>query len=322
MSAKTFAITGATGFVGKALLRHVPENAQLRLLVRDRQKLQAPANATIIEGALSDAQALLDLCQGADVVIHVAGAIKAMDRKGFHDVNEKAVIALAEAARKSGVKRFIYVSSLAAREPSLSDYAASKRAGEHGLAYAARDMEWVIVRPPAIYGPGDEATLPLMRALTSKRAILPGSSEQLISLMHVDDVAQALWLATQETVVAGKVYEVDDGKKAGYSWAELCSLAEAYEGHEVKALFVPRWSLTPIAGLVQLWAEITRQPQILSAGKIAELYHEDWVARGPELAGFSPKIGFAQGFAETVSSYRAAGRLRARREAATTQKQS
>ena len=317
MTAKTIAITGASGFVGQAALAAlIPLGHRLRLLVRDAGARKYPPEIELVEGTLADRDGLLRLCEGADTVIHIAGAIAALSRPGFMAVNADGTARLVEVARQKSVGRFVHVSSVAAREPSLSPYAESKRAGEMAVQKLAGTMEHVILRPPAVYGAPDKATLPLFRQLTARSAYLPGRPGQRVSLLHVRDLAAALaFAATAADAPTGATFEIDDGKPNGYSWAEICAIASAHEGHAVVPHLLPRGLLAPVAWLAGLLARLTGRPSILTPAKLNELYHADWVVRGPRFLPWRAELSFAAGFADTVSAYRRAGSLRASRAA-------
>ena len=131
-------LTGSTGFVGRHLVETAAPSAGIRacalLVTREVARDCGFGAAETVIGSLEDEAALKQLVSGAAAVIHLAGAIAARDRAGFFAINAAGTRALAEAAAQAaGVRRFIHVSSLAAREPQLSDYGASKRAGEDAL---------------------------------------------------------------------------------------------------------------------------------------------------------------------------------------------
>lgn len=167
MDLPVIAITGATGFVGRRLVRAlVDAGYNVRALARRRPPPDGhdlPA-VTWITGSLEDEPALDVLLQDAFAVVHCAGAIKARDRDGFFAANVAGTRRLAaHAAAKANPPRLIYISSLAAREPRLSSYAASKRAAEQALVPFQDALRTVILRPPGVYGPGDLETLRIFR---------------------------------------------------------------------------------------------------------------------------------------------------------------
>jgi Nucleoside-diphosphate-sugar epimerases len=126
------AVTGASGFIGRRLLMHLAAAGhRTRALLRSTPGDLDPAPTEVITGDLADAEALTRLTRGADVVIHLAGRIKARRRADYFAVNRDGTAALVRAlAGAEGEPHLLLISSLAAREPRLSDYAASKQAAE------------------------------------------------------------------------------------------------------------------------------------------------------------------------------------------------
>lgn len=309
------AVTGVTGFVGSHLVRRLAARGhEISALVRDRSRLSKkfPTSARVVDGALDDKQAVDNLVGGAQVVVHVAGAIKAVDAAAFMKVNVDGTRTVVEAAKRAGVKRLVHVSSLAAREPALSAYCASKAQAESVVAGLDGIMEWICVRPPAVYGPGDRATLPLVQQLSKRHALLTGSHDQRISLLHVDDLARSLVAAAEGLVPGGMVYEADDATPDGYNWSEVAEAAGATLGFIPKVHLLPRLIVRVAGAAGGILARVTGRAQILTAGKARELYHRDWVITGPRLDAtghWSPRMKFAEGFADTLRWYRAHGWL-------------
>lgn len=304
---KTIAITGATGFAGRhAILELLLRGHRLRALVRSPETASLPAGVQTVKGDLADGAALARLTSGADAVIHLAGALTALTREGYFKVNEQGTHALADAAQKAGIARFVHVSSLAAREPQLSGYAASKRAGEEVIAGRMGALNAITIRPPAVYGPGDKGTLPLIKELTRPIAFIPGLPEARFSLIHARDLARLIALAVEGG--AQGLHEVSDGKAGGYGWDDLIRTASALRGRPIRAVFLPRAIPAAVAAVAEGVARLTGKPGMVNRGKIAELYHPDWVARPGGLALTDP-VPFAAGLAETVTWYRAAGWL-------------
>ena len=128
------------------------------------------------------------LVDGADAIIHVAGTISATNAAAFKKGNITGTLAMLAAATAGGVQRFVHVSSLAAREPKLSLYGGSKAKAEE-LVHSS-GLDWAIVRPPAVYGPGDKETLELFRMAKLGLMLMPPKGR--VSLLHVDDLARLL----------------------------------------------------------------------------------------------------------------------------------
>lgn len=300
-------MTGATGFAGRHVVEALRRVGHLvRVLARDPARAGFPGEVEVVPGDLARAEALAQLVAGADAVLHVAGAIMAVDDAGFFAVNADGTQALVAAAEAAGVPRFVQVSSLAAREPRLSPYGASKRAGEEAVQASALASRAVIIRPPAVYGPGDKATLPLLRALTQHVSVIPSTARSRFSLIHVHDLAEILTAAV--TAPRGGVVEVSDGTPGGYGWPEVLAAAEAATGIRVRAVFLPRALPALVGALSEQLARARGVATIVSRGKIAELYHPDWVTHG-EGWPLPRSIRFAEGFASTLAWYRAQGWL-------------
>jgi nucleoside-diphosphate-sugar epimerase len=303
----TVAVTGATGFAGSHVVAELLKRGhRVAALARDPVRAAFPATVRVVKGDLATPAALSELTTGVQVVVHLAGAIMALNRTDYMRVNADGSAAVAEAAVKAGVSHFIQVSSLAAREPKLSAYGESKRAGEKAATDFASKGKLLIIRPPAIYGPGDKATLPLLKMLSQPLALIPGSRWQRFSILHAHDLAQMIADAIAKGT-DGEV-EVSDGKQFGYDWSELAGIATKTMGHKVRPVFLPRIVPAAMAHAVDAVAQFRGTPGMLNPGKIAEFYHADWVARGPGLPLASP-ITFARGFPETLEWYRQAGWL-------------
>jgi nucleoside-diphosphate-sugar epimerase len=299
------ALTGSTGFVGRHVAKTLAEAGfALRLLVRQGPHDYGFDSAETVIGTLDDEAALNQLVAGCAAVIHLAGAIAAPDRQTFFAINSQGTENIARVAMAVGVPRFIHVSSLAAREPQLSDYGASKRAAEAALL-ELKPAGLLIVRPPAVYGPGDRATLPLFAQLTRRTAIIPGKRQARFSLLYVEDLAKYL-LARLADDAQGLV-EIDDGR-GGYGWADLLALAAQSEGHEARAIYLPQWLLTSLSCPVGLAGSLLKLRVPLTPGKVRELYHSDWVAR-PSPPEATDCVDFAEGFRRTVAWYREQGWL-------------
>jgi nucleoside-diphosphate-sugar epimerase len=312
---KRIALTGASGFAGGPILAQLLRAGHhVKVLARRPQQGQFDSNVTIVKGDLDDLTALNALVADVDVVVHVAGAISALDDNGFFKVNFGGTRNVFDAAKTSGVKRFINVSSMAARNPELSAYAASKRAAEDFLETQKSEMEILTLRPSAIYGPGDKATLPLLSALQKSVAAIPGQAKARFSLVHVEDFA---WVVCQAaTATQTGLIEVDD-MSGGHDWHELATLNRKINGNPRHVVFLPRSLVTGVAIAAEIGTKLTGQTGLVNRGKVNELYHGDWIARG---AGWprDNAIGLARGLAETVTWYRAHGWLPPMKQAVTT----
>jgi nucleoside-diphosphate-sugar epimerase len=303
---KRIALTGASGFVGGPILSElVRAGHQVKALARRPQQGQFDPNVTVVKGDLDSQTALNALVSDVDIVVHVAGAIFAFDENGYFRINFGGTRNVFNAAAAAGVKRLVNVSSITARNPELSAYAASKRAAEDFLATRASEMEILTLRPSAIYGPGDKATLPLLAALQKTVAAVPGQKMAQFSLLHVADFARVVCAASLSKQTG--ILEIDD-MSGGHDWPELAALNREISGKPHWMFFLPRSLVTGIAIASEFGGKFTGQSSMVNRGKVNELYHGDWVARGAGWPRENP-IGLAQGLAETVTWYRAQGWL-------------
>lgn len=306
------AITGATGFAGQHLIMHLDKlDIPMRLLVRKGPRTCGFGNAETVIGSLEDPIALKQLVSGASAVIHLAGATAAPDRASYFRTNAEGSERLADAAIAAAVRRFVHVSSLAAREPALSAYGASKKEAEERLLAKGDRLDLTIIRPPAVYGPGDRATLPLLAQITRRVAFIPGTRDGRFSLIYVEDLARLLAHALASGVSG--LHDVGDGKAGGYRWADLAAVAALSEGHAVTPVYMPRVVMMALAHIA---AAASSKPQV-TPDKVRELYHEDWVAQGGLTA--EKPVTFADGFASTIAWYREQGWLPKRAAADTRQ---
>lgn len=305
------ALTGATGFLGRALAPALQaEGFSLRVLTRPGAELPTPADAVI--GRLSDHPALARLVEGADVVIHAAGLIKARGRAAFEAVNVEGARGVAEAclSRAPGA-HLLMISSLSAREPGLSDYAASKAGGEAAARQVLTPGRLTIVRPPAVYGPGDRETLALFRAAGILPALpLPGPDHARLALIHVADAAAQI-VALAGRAPSGATFALCDGRPEGYGWREIMRTAAEAMGRHPRLFRLPAGAVLAIGAANGALGRLGAGPQVLTLGKAREMLHPDWSVRAAERAPDPPACRFdlEAGFADAVAWYRASGWL-------------
>ncbi|WP_374375580.1 NAD-dependent epimerase/dehydratase family protein [Dongia sp.] len=305
------AITGATGFVGARCVHHLAAAGwRIRILTRrmPQAALMPDHKIEVVLGDLDDQASLRQLVAGADAILHCAGLVKAPTPEAFFAANvggtEHLLLAAAQAAPRA---RLIHISSLAAREPHLSPYAASKQAGEIKVAGLAGPRDWITLRPPVVYGPGDHELLPLFKAAKLGFVAYPAAPGARVATIHVADLAEAIVALLAAPNWAERQIEIDDGATNAHDWPGILSALGKAVGRAPRAWRLPRPLLMPIAAGVTLFSHLTGQPKVLSLRKVAEIYHPDWVARGPSLsrvANWQPQFSLDTGFADTAAWYR------------------
>ena len=294
-------ITGGTGFVGSRLINlAVAAGHQVRALTRRPQPERAGVDW--IAGALDRPEALGRLVEGADAILHIAGVVNAPDRAGFAAGNIAGTQAVVDAAAGAAVRRFVHTSSLAAREPGLSTYGWSKREAESVVAGSG--LDWAMVRPPAIYGPGDMEMRDLFRMARAGIALLPPGGR--VSVIHVDDIA-ALLLALATADAAPAIYEADDERPGGWSHAELIRAIGVAVGRKPLSLALPKGVLTLAAHADKMFRGTGAK---LTPDRVGYLCHPDWTvdpAKRPPPQLWRPQIATPEGLAETAAWYKANG---------------
>ncbi|RDE06642.1 NAD-dependent epimerase/dehydratase family protein [Sphingomonas aracearum] len=297
------AVTGATGFVGKRFVALAVERGHhVRALTRRPQPEQA--GVTWVAGSLGDPMEQLELMRGADAVVHIAGVVNAPSARAFEMGNVIGTMSMLDSAIGAGVRRFVHVSSLAAREPELSLYGGSKASAEQAVMRS--DLNWDMVRPPGVYGPGDLDQLELFKMARLGLAFLPPPGR--LSLIHADDLA-ALLLALATAPATGAVYEADDGQPGGYSYAEFARAIGMAVGRRVLPMSLP-------PALLRLGAAIDRRVRgdkaRLTRDRVNYFCHPDWTIspdKRPPGTLWRPQIATADGLRQTAQWYRANGLL-------------
>lgn len=305
MNRTTLAITGGTGFVGKTLIRLARSQGHpVRALTRSPQPEQD--GVEWIEGALDRPDRLRALANGSDAVIHVAGVVNAPDHEGFETGNVSGTLAMIEAARDAGVRRFIHVSSLSAREPGLSAYGWSKARGE--ALVQASGLDWTIVRPPWVYGPGDADTLDLFKMARRGVVLLPPEGQ--ISVIEVSDLARLLLAVLPAPEAQAHVYEADDGTIGGWSHTGFGKAIGTAVGKDVATFSAPALLLNLAARLDGFFRGTGAK---LTVDRVRYFCHPNWVVdpeRRPPASLWQPEIDTNEGLRATALAYAEAGWLK------------
>jgi len=325
----TALVTGGTGFVGASLVEELlRQGVAVTCLQRrssDTRELKRLGVRLVTADLPGPDPTLGELVSGHEVVYHVAGATKALDLDGFVRANavvtEELCAACVGAARPP--RRFVLMSSLGAVGPAdpgatlteaqeprpVTDYGRSKLEGERrALAYRDR-LRIAIVRPTAVYGPRDLELLPVVKM--ARRGMLPlmGGRDQIVNLVHVEDVARATILAGARDVESGEVFHVGDVR--GYAMTELGEILAAIFGRSARFLRVPRAAVWAAALGSEIGARLRRRPALFNRQKVPEL-RASWVmdvSRARERLGWTPRWDLPAGLRATVAWYRRAGWL-------------
>ncbi len=278
----------------------------VKALVRPRSTHLLPETPGLeaVTGSLQDGESLRRLVQGTAAVVHCAGAVRGATAADFNAVNVGGLERLVSAVLSLSPRpRFLSLSSLAARAPELSHYASSKRQGELVLAAMAEDMEWVALRPPAVYGPGDRELLPLFQWMGRGIAPVLGEPHARLSLLYVEDLCAAVLSWLNAGSCRSGVYELNDTQTGGYSWDEIIAKVSALRARRIIRLPLPAPLLKSIAFMNVAVARLIGYAPMLTPGKVRELRHPDWVADNSALTaatGWQPVFPLEQGLRRTM----------------------
>lgn len=295
------ALTGGTGFVGSHVIEQaLAQDHDVRALTRRPQPIRP--GLTWIAGSLDEPAGLATLVEGCDAVVHVAGVVKG-DRAAFRKGNLIGTEAVIEAAAQANIRRFVHVSSLAAREPRLSAYGWSKCASEEPVIASGGD--WTILRPAVIYGPRDSEALALFRA--AKLGVVPLPSKGRTSVIAVEDLARLMLACLDNRQSFHRTYEPGDGKPGGWTQADLAKAIGAAIGRKVRTVTVPPRLLRAAAFAD---SNLRRGKATLTRDRAGYWTHPDWVGRAqPPTEVWEPQIETSAGLVATAEWYRAEGLL-------------
>ncbi len=303
------ALTGATGFIGRHILDALIQAGwNVKALTRPGSSHRIPDTGRItkIEGDLGDENCLETLIRGVQAVIHCAGVVRGASQYDFDLVNVEGTTRLFDICNRCpSPPRFLHISSLAARAPHLSYYAASKQKAETVITGSGLDISWTILRPTAVYGPGDKELLPLFRAMAKGICPVPYNSKtQRISLLHVHDLSNAVIDILKKSDTRNKIYELHDGQPRGYTWEEIAETVQKITGQRIICIKIPN-TIVKILGLVNIGASkmVGRAP-MLTPGKVRELLYPDWTADNTQITkdtGWIPTVTLERGIRDLLS---------------------
>ncbi len=318
-------VTGATGFLGSHIAEQIARDGHaVRVLVRhtsDRSFLRGLE----CEEALGDVrqpETLPDAVEGVEAVVHAAGLVKARSAREFMSVNAEGTANLLSALNATDrLRRFVYISSLAAHGPSedgrprpldappepVTAYGRSKlRAEELVRSWAGDGRSVAIIRPPVIYGPRDRELLPFFRLTRRRLAPLLGDGTNAISLVYVEDAARAAALAAAAADEApSATYTLDDGQV--YTWRDLLGAVEQAVGRKALRIPSPVWAFTAAALASETYGRLRGKAVTFTREKVHEMQQRYWVCSHEEISrdlGWQPQVGLGEGAALTAAWYR------------------
>jgi nucleoside-diphosphate-sugar epimerase len=296
-------ITGATGFIGQRLVSTLVEQGHIvRAMIRPEKiaDKRIPEGCEQIPVGLTDVDKLAGVLAESSAVVYCAGSVRGRNPNDFAAANiggvKTTLDALEQVSSASGnAPPLLLLSSLAASRPLLSDYARSKYEGEQ-LLQGKPSLSWTILRPPAVYGPGDREMMPVLKMIRRGLLAHAGPREQCLSLLHVDDLVNAIvaWLSASQRCLH-ETYAIDDGTPGGYNWE---AIGEAVSDRKPRMLKIPRLLLDVVASSNLLLSSVLGYAPMLTPGKVRELVQPDWLCDNSgftEASGWKPSLDLEQG---------------------------
>ena len=298
-SISTVFITGATGFIGQHIVNTLLQQGYIvQAMIRPQKATddRLPAGCEQIPVGLTDVDCLKDIVAACDAVIYCAGSVRGRNPDDFSDANINGVRTMLDALEHvPAAPPLLLLSSLAATRPQLSDYTFSKHAGEQ-LLLDRLSLDWAILRPPAVYGPGDKEMLPVLKMARRGLLVHAGPADQRLSLLHVDDLARAAlaWLKAWQNC-RHQTYAIDDDRPDGYDWN---AIGEAVSDGKYRTIKIPRLILKFAARSNLLAARLLSYQPMLTPGKVRELTQADWLGNNSEFTaatGWKPELDLQAG---------------------------
>lgn len=208
---KPVLVTGAAGFIGVHTVRALrSRGCSVRALVHrpSRSPAAGEGGIEVIIGDILDAACVERAVAGSGGVVHCAAMIRAGEKELLHRTNVEGTRALVAACERLGVKSFVFMSTPQVEGPLETAYGVSKRAAEDVLRGSS--LDWTILRPVLVYGPGDAKDLTLMARLAFRSPVVPilGSGRELVQPVYVSDVAAAAVRALEKDVSKRKTFDV------------------------------------------------------------------------------------------------------------------
>lgn len=317
-------ITGATGFVGSHLAdKLINKNYEVYCLKRKTSstKWLDGKNVKFVEGDLFSNDALENCIKDMDYVFHVAGVVKSKTKEGFFKGNYKATKNLLEITEKvnKNIKKFIFVSSLAAVGPALTEtpvnedkkpepittYGISKMKAEEEVMKYKDKFPVTIVRPPAVFGPRDTEILIYFKTFSSGLNSVIGFDKKYLSLVYVEDLADGIILAAEKEISKGNVYFLCFDK--AYNWDEIGDVTSGILGKKAFKLRLPHSFVYSVGYIAELFSAFSKNPATLNIEKCKDITQLRWTCsneKAKKELGFLPKFTLEESFAKTIQWYK------------------
>ena len=328
---ETVLVTGSSGFIGMRLLHRLAEEGErVRIFLRPESNGSAlPEGVEVVRGSFGDPESLGRAVRGVDRIVHLAGVTKAADEAGYDAGNVMPVQNLLAAVREHnpGLKRFLFVSSLTVAGPAsegmcgvgegdipapVSAYGRSKLRAEALCMEFSSTIPVTIVRPPAVYGPGDRDVLQVFQMLAKGLLVSAGSqARQRFSMIYVDDLVRGMMIAARSARSVGRLYYITSHRS--YSWDELIAAVQPVLGFtKMYKLSLPKPLVFFVGMVIGTAGSLRGTIPLINLDKANELVQDYWVCSPGQAErdlGFTARTTLDEGVAKTIAWYRSKGWL-------------
>ncbi len=327
-----FFITGGTGFVGSWVVDYLQKTypeARITCLVRSPQKLRWLEGYAVHlhTGSLLDVDSLVEGVRDADYVLHIAGVTKALSVDAYYRGNVTATENLLQAVEQAApnVTKIVHISSQAAVGPSpdatpidetfpphpITDYGKSKLESEQVARRRMDRLPITILRPPAVFGPRDMDVYEVFKNIWHGFNVKVGHLDQLVSIIHVWDLARGIVETALHPAGAGETYFICNDEPVW--WSAVVQKIESVMGRRARTIPVPYPIAYAAAAVLEGIARLRKQPTILNRQKMLEVKQPYWVISNRKIReqlGFRQTVSLEEGIRNTIEWYTAHGYLR------------
>lgn len=320
-------VTGATGFTGKRLTEILLQRGfDVRVIIRDRSRFKIPENnkLEIVVGDLKNMSDVDNAIQNVEIIFHVAALYRTAgaEPQEYWDTHVKATENLLNSAHRNGVKKFIHTSTVGIHghieNPPADEnyrfkpgdiYQLTKLEGEKKAKefHDKTGLPLVIIRPSAIYGPGDMRLLKLFKIASKKYSIVLGSGEIFYHMVYVDDLVQGFILAAESSITNGEAFII--GGESYISLNKMIELISKILAKKSKIIHLPAKPFQIIGSACEkICIPLGINPPIYR--RRVDFFTKSRafdISKAKSLLNYKPKVSLEEGLAKTASWYKENG---------------
>jgi len=321
---KISVVTGASGFVGSHVVdKLLAEGHEVRCILRSSSSKRWLENkpVEIFDCGLFDKDALKKILKDADYLFHVAGVVKAKDEEGYFKGNVETTRVLLDVLCEVNpdIQRVIIVSSLTACGPSLNGKPVTEETPEHPITrygkskYAQEQLAKkymdklpiTMIRPPAVFGARDTEIYLFFKTYKQGLMGLIGFDKKKLSLVHVDDLVNGIFLSAISEKAIGQTYFI--GTEQYYDWKQIGEVSHRAIGKKAFTIKIPHFTVYTVAAVAQFLAMFSSGAATFNLEKARDFVQKAWtcdVSKAVRDLGYHQTVSLEDGIKRTVDWYR------------------